>query len=98
MVLIHHRTTTWTVKDKVTDDVEVKDVEVKDVEVKDEVTDEFEEKRPGPTIGVRKLEVSASAEESRYLSVKKAGIILVRGRTWRPLGQEILVRYVCYKL
>ena len=30
------------------------------------------------TIGVRKLEVPAHAEESRYLSMKKAGIILVR--------------------
>ena len=27
---------------------------------------------------MRKLEVAAHAEESRYLSVKKAGIILVR--------------------
>ena len=43
MVLIHHRTTTWTVKDKVTDDVEVKDVEVKN-EVEDEVRDNVEDK------------------------------------------------------
>ena len=29
-------------------------------------------------IGVKNLEVAACVEESRYLSVKKAGIILVR--------------------
>ena len=69
VLILHHMDEA---KDEAKDEVEVEDVEVKDVEVED--VDDVEV----DTIGVRKLEVAARAEESGYLSERKAGIILAK--------------------